>query len=304
MSDRLKAMMLGSFAGDALAMGPHWIYDTAVLKSDFGIVDEYRDHPEDGFHKGKKAGEFTHYGDQTLVLLESVAEKGGFDLDDFAQRWRDFFDTYQGYFDRATKGALANFEKGKGPSEASSGSNDLAGAGRIAPIALAHINNEDAFIRHARAQTAMTHGDPAVVDSAEFFAYATAQIVNAGADPVTAMEKAADREYESGNIREWFDKGMETLEDDTKGVIKRFGSSCHTPDAFPGVVHVIGRWRDDFKEALIQNTMAGGDSAARGMLAGMVLGAHNGMEKIPDSWVNGLAQKDRILDLVDKTMKS
>jgi ADP-ribosylglycohydrolase len=46
---------------------------------------------------------------------------------------------------------------------------------------------------------------------------------------------------------------------------------------------------------MIQNVMAGGDSAARGMLAGMMLAAHGGMAAIPGAWLKGLTNRDRIL---------
>jgi ADP-ribosylglycohydrolase len=39
---------------------------------------------------------------------------------------------------------------------------------------------------------------------------------------------------------------------------------------------------------LIQSVMAGGDSAGRNLLAGMVLGAHLGMEALPDDWIAGM----------------
>ena len=58
-------------------------------------------------------GAFTYYGDQTLVLLKSIATKGGFDLDQFAKDWQNFFAFYDGYVDEATKGTFANISSGK-----------------------------------------------------------------------------------------------------------------------------------------------------------------------------------------------
>jgi ADP-ribosylglycohydrolase len=71
-------------------------------------------------------------------------------------------------------------------------------------------------------------------------------------------------------------------------------------EAFPGVVHLIARYEHDLKEALIQSVMAGGDSAARGMMVGMVLGAHLGPESIPQEWVSELRKKEQITELLEK----
>ena len=40
--------------------------------------------------------------------------------------------------------------------------------------------------------------------------------------------------------------------------------------------------------------MAGGDSSARGMLAGMILAAANGSSAIPDAWLTEMAAGNRI----------
>jgi len=45
--------------------------------------------------------------------------------------------------------------------------------------------------------------------------------------------------------------------------------------------------------------MAGGDSAARGMLVGMVLGAHLGPESLPIEWVSELGDREKIEILLD-----
>jgi ADP-ribosylglycohydrolase len=65
------------------------------------------------------------------------------------------------------------------------------------------------------------------------------------------------------------------------------------------VVHLIAKYENDLKEALIQSVMAGGDSAARGMLVGMVLGAHLGPESLPIEWVSELADREKIEILLD-----
>ena len=73
---------------------------------------------------------------------------------------------------------------------------------------------------------------------------------------------------------------------------------CSVNAAFPSVIHLIARFPDDLPSALVENTMAGGDSAARGMLAGMVLGAHLGSAAIPDHWLNEMVARSEIAALI------
>ncbi len=172
-NDSAKAMVFASFIGDALSLGPHWIYDTEKLKALFGRVGDYITPPKGSYHAGKEAGDFTHYGDQALVLLESLAERGGFGAEDFSLRWRALFEGYKGYVDGATRETLKNLATGVEPLKTGSSSNDLAGASRIAPIVCAYKDDEDAMVYAARTQTRMTHNHPDVIDTAEFFARVT-----------------------------------------------------------------------------------------------------------------------------------
>ena len=41
MKDNPKAMVLASFAADALSLGVHWIYNTNVIDKKWGRVDKY-----------------------------------------------------------------------------------------------------------------------------------------------------------------------------------------------------------------------------------------------------------------------
>jgi ADP-ribosylglycohydrolase len=293
MSDNAKAMVLASFIGDALALGPHWEYDPAVLIERFGRVTGYVTPDPDGYHADKKAGEQTHYGDQTLVLLHSLADCRGFDLGDFAQKWRELFADYTGYVDGATRMTLKLFEFGEGPENSGSNSSDLAGASRVAPLVYALHENLPALVEAVREQTRMTHNHARVIEAAEFFARAAREVL-LGKSPRAALETAAEAEYVSAPIGKWLADGLYSAETETTLAIGRFGRSCHLDEAMPGVVHLLARHGRDLPGCLTENVMAGGDSAARGMLVGMILGAAHGMTGIPGNWLEGLASRQGI----------
>jgi ADP-ribosylglycohydrolase len=82
--------------------------------------------------------------------------------------------------------------------------------------------------------------------------------------------------------------------------IRQFGQSCAHDEGFKGVVHLIAKYQDNLKEALIQSVMAGGDSAARGMIVGMILAAHIGDECLPENWRSGLVRESEILTLLNR----
>ena len=121
-----------------------------------------------------------------------------------------------------------------------------------------------------------------------------------GMSPVSAIEEVSSTFFKGSRLQLWADKGIESCPGESVQAIKTFGQDCHTPDAFPSVIHLICRYEADLKEALVQNVMAGGDSAARGMAVGMILGAHLGMEAIPGEWIEGLKKGPEIEKLLDR----
>jgi ADP-ribosylglycohydrolase len=284
---------------DSLALGAHWVYDAERIRREFGRIDRLLKPLPNSFHPGKEAGEFTHYGDQAFVLLESVAHRRDFDTDDFSHRWRALFSDYKGYMDQATKATLQNLGRGKKPLEAGSSSFDLAGASRISPLVCRYAQDLDLLVRAARDQTRMTHNHPMVVDGAEFFARVCWKILQ-GDRPISAIQDLTSEVYGGSPFSEWVKRGLESKDGETVPVIGRFGQSCHADEAFPAVIHLIAKYEDDLAEALIQSVMAGGDSAGRGMMVGMVLGAYLGWKSVPAEWVSGLKRGKEIRELIER----
>jgi ADP-ribosylglycohydrolase len=298
MKDKEKGMVMASFVADSLALGVHWVYNTHVIDRKFGRVEHLEKPLGKSYHGTKDAGDFTHYGDQTLLLLESIAECSGFDLIRFSQSWRGLFESYTGYFDNATKETLENFAAGNGPESSGSGSTDLAGASRIAPIVYTCREDLEIMITASRAQTAMSHNNPLVVESAEFFTRVLWHVLRGNA-PTAAMERVCGEELKEGVMSEWVNAGLKSMDVDTRSAIASFGQACEIGMAFPSTVHLIAKYENDLKTSLMENVMAGGDSASRGMLAGMVLGAHLGYGAIPQTWLSELNKVGRITGLLD-----
>jgi ADP-ribosylglycohydrolase len=293
MKDNAKAMVLASFAGDALALGAHWIYDPNRIAVEIGRMISYTDPPPDSFHPNRNAGDFTHYGDQAFLLMQTVAEKKGFDLDHFAQRWQSMFADYDGYRDHATKETIERFEAEFPPSQSGSDSSDLGGAARIAPLVCAYADQPGQLVEAARAQTAMTHNHDLVIEASAFFATAASEILG-GKAPIQAMAASLEIIDASDTLRQGYSAGLKSTGQDTVPAIGQFGRMCEIAAAFPSTVHLVARYENDMVEGLVENVMAGGDSAARGLLVGMLLGAHTGIAAIPDDWLGRMKKREEI----------
>jgi len=299
MNAKAQAMVLASLAGDALSLGVHWIYNTNVIDKKWGKVEGYIKPERPTYHPTKGLGDFTHYGDQTMVLLQSVAENSGYRLEHFAESWQDFFKTYDGYFDGATKDTLDNLAAGKDITESGSTSDELAGAARIAPLVFCYRNDADKLRESVRSQTAFTHNHQQVIESAEFFARVTWNVLH-GEAPVAAVKKIAAASDDGQPFAQWVEDGLQSGDRDTRQAMLDFGQICEIEAAFPCVIHLIARYEDNLRQGLIENAMAGGDSAGRGLVAGMILGAHLGRDAIPPRWLEELIAFPRIVKFMNQ----
>lgn len=293
-------LVLPSLIADALCLGPHWIYNQGKIARLYPDGIRRYDAPKSQYHPDKVAGDFTHYGDQTLALLRSVALRGGFDLEDWRADWSRFWskDT-RAYRDGATTSTLDNLAHGL---SAPSDSNDLAGTSRIAPVlAVLAKSSLEVRIKGVRDQTALTHGDAATIDAAEFFARVI-DAIGRGSSLPDAIGEAASSPYDALNAMASLASARDHLDGDPIAVGAALGLTCHTPEAFPLSLYFLLKYADQPLEALVQNAMTGGDSSARGMLIGMVLGAAHGTDWMPLAWVDELNARpeiDALLQLVE-----
>ena len=85
--DRASGAIMGAFIGDAMGLGPHWYYDLAELRRDYGEwIDNYTDPRPGRYHDGLKAGQLSQAGFILKLLLRSLVDRGEYDEADFCRR--------------------------------------------------------------------------------------------------------------------------------------------------------------------------------------------------------------------------
>ncbi len=298
MKSKAQAMVLASFAADSLSLPAHWIYDTAIIDQEFGSIDELMPPVASSYHSNKRRGDFTHYGDQALVLLKHLSENKEFDLNRFSSDWQQFYSSSESYKDKATQKTLAALGDGTSPDECGSGSSDLGGPARLAPLIYWYRDDPEKLLMLAHQQTRFTHTGSGIGASTEFIVQAALAVLD-GQTPGVAISHLIDSGVQDLDLDMRLRRSIDTVGNDSRKVISDFGQMCSTSAALPGAVHLILTYEDDLKEALIQNVMAGGDSAARGLVVGMILGAYTGMAGIKADWLEDMRAINVIRQCLD-----
>ena len=61
--------------------------------------------------------------------------------------------------------------------------------------------------------------------------------------------------------------------------------------------------RQDFEESLLMVVHAGGDTDTNAAVAGAVLGSLHGADGIPERWIQGLARRERLIEIADQLLE-
>ena len=265
----MKLFYRAALVADALSLGSHWVYNQAKLARVYPEgVKEFTD-PQSNYHPNRKAGELTHFGDQMVLLERSMQSRGGFDAEGWKADWLEGMSGYDGYVDGATRETIA------ADGLVASGSNDLSGASRLAPILDLELPLEEA-VAAARAQTELTHGDAGVSDAAEFFVRAVYALKDGETMYKAFIFAAEEGEYAELDVAMHLSKVRELLADDFLRVATDLGLTCHLPEAFPLTLFFALREGADFETAVSDNALAGGDTSARAMFLAVLFAARDG----------------------------
>jgi ADP-ribosylglycohydrolase len=338
-TDRAAGCIAGAFIGDALGLGPHWYYDLDELRRDFGDwIDGYTDpKPHAKYHRGMKAGELSQTGIIMLLLLRSVAERGGYDESDFTRRLDEellpklngkAFAGPGGYTNHSFRQVWqARVREGKPWGETGGNADTSEGAERVSILAARYALDPSAAARNAFNNCRITQNDSLVMQNSVGFACVLAALIRGeafdedlsdklmelasdGTIPFVAKSSiAAPRdggfsfEFASPDamlLPSWL---VEAVRDpDTRiepawKVSLIFGMSCAINFVLPGAYYLAACFPRDFESAVLHAVNGGGQNMSRACLTGALVGAQAGLSAIPQRFIDGLADGKEIAAL-------
>jgi len=159
-----------------------------------------------------------------------------------------------------------------------------------------------------------THRETTALDGGEFFARVTFRVMHQGLSPAAAIEAVAAEPATSAFIRSKVkqaqDKVAEATDPDSALSREEFvddlaltsmarlwdvgktepikvGKASPTEGTLPGAVYFITKYEGNFEGAAQANAEVGGDTASRAVAIGMVMGAAQGLEGIPEALGKG-----------------
>jgi ADP-ribosylglycohydrolase len=238
-------------------------------------------------------------------MLDSIARCGVFSVSDFGARFMAVMgaDSYTGYRDHATKDTLKNYRDfianhpGE-PFDFQQGADDdqPATVTRLAPLVVRH-GRDPRLPELVAAAARVCQNNGRAVAYAVGFAEILRQLLE-GIEPEAAMNAvAAAMAGDSAPEREVAEKVRAALAaqgESVLGATLRFGQSCPLARSFPAALQAVLAHRRDFTGAVLATAAAGGDNAARAAMIGACLGAHLGIDAVPESWRTRLTAHDCI----------
>jgi len=248
-----------------------------------------------------KGSPFDDDAAMTLLLADSLAEKGDFDAEDVAQRWVKWMNTDGRGIGFTTQRALRLIEGGTKPFEAGrlamgprSASNGAVM--RCLPVALRYHDNLDKLVRVSTQQAAITHADERCTWGAAAVNLATRELLHGNPyfleEVLHRLQGTAPRALIEAIGR----VAWEQESDLPLGVAAEAGYVVHCVEiAFWCAVH-----RRSLEEALIFLAEAGGDTDTNAAVAGALLGARDGEAAIPPRWLDQLGSARGVAGLAEK----
>jgi len=235
------------------------------------------------------------YGHQLIWLLDYMNKSKVYDPFIFGAIWQKKMSSYTGKQDKASTDTLVNLKSGRSFLSAGSSSHDLSIVGRHAPI-LFTLKGMDEMLESVKFHTCLTHMSKEALDASKYIAEVTlAMIYNLDIES-TLKERA---KFYGEMVENEVDKAF-TLKDKPIDIaLTILGTHSDIEGALASTIYLLLNYHNNFERLLEVNLQAGGNSSARAMVAGMVIGARYGFKAISPEWIEEIEAYEELNTLIN-----
>lgn len=327
--DKVRGAFLGLAIGDALGKAVETL-TADVIRERHGEVNQYLSCSGHKWFHDHMTGTWTDDTQLSLAMARAFISSGKFDLDAIAKEHvKEFVSSVSGW-GSSTREAIGKIANGTHWSEASLTDKENRGVGngvamKVAPIAIYMALSNPRGEEPARwksdldkiAQVAiMTHRTSMAIASGIAHTLAVYKCLNETPEQI-------DNEWKNSFVRSICYAGMigrqylpETLTEhdisnrfemlydhestEPAQIIEKFGGgSCYVYDSLPFTYMFFLRNPHNI-QSLYDCVSAGGDTDSNGSMLACMLGALHGPDIFPEHLIDGLDQKEMILEMADQ----
>lgn len=318
----IKGCLVGVAAGDSMGM-PTSMMSPSTIKKIFGkYVDEFLPAPKGHvIHDKMVAGQVTDDTQQTLLIADSIIEKGKIDPEDIAHRLINWAEEINAFGTMAVGPssfrALYAIKAGKSIYETGSVGDTNGAVMRIGAVAIYGKGELRRTVDAVEQACIPTHNTNIAIAGASAVAMAIGSCINGEKDIDIIIEnaiKAAELGMARGNI--WYsasiiertklaldlvnqNKPQEKIIQDLYNII---GAGVQVSETVPTCLAITKLANGNLVDAIQLATNLGGDCDTIAAIAGSICGAYSGANNILDEWIN-LLEKVNNYNFSDYTEK-
>ncbi|KAH9507249.1 hypothetical protein Btru_056716 [Bulinus truncatus] len=309
---RKVAAIVGACVADAAAQPLHWVYDDAAMQA--AIKDrediEFMEPAANPYYR-IKLGRNTCYGDQAYVMLKSLVDLGGLNIEHLTQATYDFFGPSSEYERPVTSEDQANTKESypvNRPWRHGCIRDFIKNVdGKITPTGSSEDDQIDCAIRIIPL-VALYAGQPNMLEMVEKglrVLQESDMSVAAGLAAARVLEQFILLDDDQGDVLQ---KVAEILIDPPSPEPSRPGQSCSwtdssdLPESFQSTMHGVIT-ATDFVNGIRSTIKVGGCNASRSGFIGACWAAKDGLNTIPESWKSKTDRYSEVFDLANRLVQ-
>lgn len=284
--------MLGLAVGDALG-APVECFTQEQIYAYYPYGIEGME-PGGSLGEGRPAGSITDDTTMAIALAQSMVDAGGFDEHTALQAYVRWFQEDGRGIGRNTRMVLGDVSRGVHWQVATKEFDDThqwrpvsnGGLMRCTPIGIRYHHDESTLETVAHRDAALTHYNPLSGEACAFFLRLLANALNNRPLNLVA-EHSAIQEITAMN----------------KDEVEQMAMDRHSYVLVPLACAYYAAQEYDYEEAMLWIVNLGGDADTNAAVAGALIGARDGVEVIPQEWLDPLESRDELEYLTDQLLQ-